>query len=116
MANLGKKGESLALSFLEEKGYAIEHHNYRYGRSEIDLIARFQNTLVFVEVKSRSNLDYGFPESFVSKSQEKRIMEAAEQYILDTNWEGNIRFDIISVETKPTLKITHFEDAILPYS
>jgi len=67
--------------------------------------------LVFVEVKSRKSNTFGFPESFVSDEQAERIMDAADEYTYSKNWEGNIRFDIVSIETGLNFKITHFEDA-----
>ena len=115
MANLGKKGEEMAVEYLKSQGYKIVDRNYRHARNEIDIISIIDNILVFVEVKYRTNLAYGFPESFVSKGQEKRITEAAENYIFEKNWQKNIRFDIISIESGKNTKITHFKDAILPY-
>lgn len=110
--DIGKKGEEKAEEFLKEKGFQILERNYRYKRSEIDLIGQKGNLLVFVEVKVRSNNDFGFPESFLSSQQAERIIEAAEEYQHQSKWSANIRFDIISIEGKgPGLKITHFEDA-----
>ena len=110
--DIGNTGEDEAVLFLESRGYEILERNYRYKRSEVDLIARKDNFLVFVEVKVRSSNAFGFPESFVSDSQVSRILEAAEEYQYLKGWTGNIRFDIISIEGKGTNKnITHFEDA-----
>jgi len=115
MVNLGKKGEEIAVEYLKKEGYEIVETNYRHGRNEIDIISKMGDLLVFVEVKARSNLQYGFPESFVSKKQEKRITQTAEHYIFENNWEQNIRFDVISIETTKGPRITHFKDAIIPY-
>jgi putative endonuclease len=109
----GAKGERLAAEFLEKKGFEIVARNYRYGRAEIDLIARRENWILFVEVKTRSSSSFGEPEEFVSASQVNRIYNAAEQFIYATDWRGHIRFDIVSVKLKDgETEIIHFEDAI----
>jgi len=106
---IGRSGEDKAILFLIANGYEILECNYRYGRSEIDIIVSKDGLLVFVEVKQRKNNRFGYPESFLSDAQIERIAEAAEQFIFEKNWEGNIRFDIISIEQEHG--ITHFEDA-----
>ena len=109
---VGKKGEDEAANYLLAKGFEILERNFRFKRNEVDIIARLENLLVFVEVKIRSSNLYGYPESFVSEGQVERIMETAEEYQHLINWKGDIRFDIISVEkTGKKLAINHFEDA-----
>ena len=63
-----------------------------------------------LEVKSRKNNNFGNPEDFVSKNQQRSIITVAEEYILQTNWQGLIRFDIIAI-TEKTNDLQHFEDA-----
>ena len=108
----GREGEQLAAQFLREKGYQILTYNYRYKRGEIDLIALQGVLLVFVEVKLRKNTTFGYPEEAVDAQKAKRIIQTAEQYILQHNWQGDIRFDIIAiVQSAPSKKvISHFED------
>jgi len=65
--------------------------------SEIDIIAEKENCLIFVEVKTRSSSAFGHPEEFVSRNQQKKILEAADFYIEKQDWQGDIRFDIISI-------------------
>lgn len=109
---VGKKGEDEAVKYLLEKGFEILERNFRFGRYEIDIIARYKNLLVFLEVKIRSSNLFGYPETFVSDSQVERILDTAEEYQHKTNWSGDIRFDIISIEKEGGgSKITHFEDA-----
>jgi putative endonuclease len=108
----GLEGEDAAAAFLINAGYEVVCRNYRYGRAEVDLIVNKGNWLVFVEVKTRSNCDFGFPEEFVDKAKEDNILMAAENYIYAANWEGNVRYDIISVlGTGFEKQIMHFEDA-----
>lgn len=108
----GDKGENLAANFLKEKGFEIVARNYRHRRAEIDIIARRGNWTIFVEVKTRSSITYGYPEEFVDSDQARRIFQAAEEYIFSTNWQGHIRFDIVSVRMGDVPEIIHFEDAI----
>jgi putative endonuclease len=105
----GQKAEEKAALFLREKGYQILEKNYRYKRSEIDIIARKENTLVFVEVKYRSKNSYGDPEASVDEKKEIQVLSGAENYIFDKDWNGEIRFDIISILSDSAIE--HFEDA-----
>lgn len=111
---LGRHGEDLATSFYVKMGFHILEKNYRHGRSEMDLIIQKGDELmVFVEVKSRANNNFGFPEIFVSQAQKKRLVELADYFVHENNWIGKIRFDIISIifkKNNPPI-IDHFEDA-----
>lgn len=107
----GNAGEKQAAAYLEGKGFEIIARNYRYRHAEIDLIAKKENLLVFVEVKTRRSSRFGEPESFVTSRKIAKIFEGAEQYIYETNWHGNIRFDIVSIKTGILAEIVHFEDA-----
>jgi putative endonuclease len=108
----GKQGELEATRHLREQGYEIMFRNYRYQHAEIDLIAKKGKLLVFVEVKTRTNLSYGNPEEFVSYTKAKLVMKAAEQYIFANDWQYDIRFDIIAVTIAGSeLRIKHIEDA-----
>lgn len=106
------EAENLAADFLKQQGYEIVARNYRYQRSEIDLIVRKENWLVFVEVKMRSSDAFGYPEEFVDYRKAKNIVFGAEQYTFEHNYEGNVRYDVVAISLrngKP--EIRHFEDA-----
>jgi putative endonuclease len=108
----GDFGEKLAAGLLIEKGYLIIESNYRYRRSEIDLIAEKDGILVFVEVKTRKNSRFGYPEDFVTERKVEMITSAAEQYVFENGWKNDIRFDIISILMgKEGNEIEHFIDA-----
>ena len=108
---IGKIGEELAVDFLIQKGYVLLKQNYRYGRGEIDIIVSQFDILVFVEVKARKNSYYGYPEeSAIQERKKEKIIETAEGYIMETNWEGKIQFDIISIILKKVPEIKHFRD------
>ena len=104
----GKEGESRAENFLKEKGYEIVARNYRFKRSEIDLIVMKEHWLVFVEVKMRTSSAFGHPEEAVNNAKRKKVMEGAAQYLIDSNWQGQVRYDIVAIKKK---EIVHFEDA-----
>lgn len=107
----GKEGEEQAAEFLKAKGYEIITRNYRHKHAEIDLIVRKDSFIVFVEVKTRSYSFYGEPEAFVDSKKAATVIRAAEQYTFEHQYEGNIRFDIVSVKIGANPEIVHFEDA-----
>lgn len=108
----GQKGERIASEYLQKQGYTILHKNYRYKRGEIDLIAKKESLLVFVEVKTRSTDTFGYPEEAVNLRKERMLLNAADEYIQQQNWKRDIRFDIIAVTlTTPEPFIHHIEDA-----
>lgn len=78
---LGVKGEILALEYLQSKDYTILEINWRFKRAEIDIIAKQQHTIVFVEVKTRSSDYFGFPETAVDESKQKLMALAAEEFM-----------------------------------
>ncbi len=108
----GSIGENLAAEFLVGKGFRVVARNFRWKRSEIDLIVQRDDWLIFVEVKTRHSNSYGEPESFVTDYQRHLIYEAAEEYIFSTDWRGHVRFDVVAVKPGPVPEIVHFEDAI----
>ena len=108
----GKEGEDLAASFLEQKGFRVLERNYRYKRSEIDLIVARGNWLVFVEVKARSSSAFGYPEEFVDYNKKKMIFIGADHYMNEKNWQGNVRYDIVAISLGyGNPEIHHVEDA-----
>jgi len=109
---VGNYGERKAAEYLISLGYDVLERNYRFGRAEIDIIAKFKQTMVFVEVKTRKNTNYGYPEDFVDEKKIERIQNAAEKYCLDNHWQSDIRFDIIAIVTNSrSFELEHFEDA-----
>ncbi len=114
--DFGKKGELIAEHFLKEKGYEILDQNWSHKKSEVDLIAYTNKKIVFVEVKTRSNNIFGEPEDFVSVHKQIQVELAANEYIHLMNFEGEIRFDIISVlfDSSGKYSIRHIEDTFWP--
>ncbi|MBP3942137.1 YraN family protein [Sphingobacteriaceae bacterium WQ 2009] len=94
---LGSYGESLAAIYIRSKGYQILHRNWRFKKLEVDIIAIDKGVLVFIEVKFRSSLAFGTPESFVSLRKQQFLFRAAEAYIYFYNWKGAARFDVVAI-------------------
>ena len=96
---IGKIGEDIACSYLEKNNYKIICRNYRDKTGEIDIIARdVTKEIVFIEVKTRQNLKYGYPIDAINKQKLIHICKTATLYILLNKLENNnIRFDAIEV-------------------
>lgn len=112
---LGKAGEDEAEAYLKRKGYVIAARNYRAKVGELDIIA-WENprTLVFVEVKTRTGLQYGKPAEAVNYYKRKNIIRTAQWYLMEKHLrECYCRFDIIEVYamTDGAWKIRHIEGA-----
>jgi len=112
----GDKGEVLAAEYLESKGYSIIKRNYRYGKGEIDIIAKDpqEEGLVFIEVKSRKSLEYGSPEEAITKNKIKQLKRIAELYLYENEIiEILCRFDVIAILMLPNQKpqIEHYVNA-----
>lgn len=109
---LGKLGEDLAAATLIRKGYEILKRNFVYEKAEIDIIARKDDLLVIVEVKTRNSVVFGDPQSFVSKGKIKLLVKAANEYVLQNDLDTEVRFDIIAVlKNKYSEQIEHYENA-----
>jgi putative endonuclease len=115
---LGRKGESLAKTFLESLGYEILDENWTHGKCEIDLVAYKDRVIIFAEVKTRTGNGFGEPEDFVDARKQRLLAQAADEYIYLMDHQGEVRFDIISIlfdkNANHTLK--HIEDAFWPSS
>lgn len=111
---LGKLGEEKAVEELRRRGLHILETNYRFGRGELDIIAKDGDVLVFVEVKSRLNLEMGDPVYGVTPAKVKQIKKVAELYAFDKGLnEYESRFDVVTVlfENPEDPKIEHYPDA-----
>ena len=109
---LGKLGEELSVNFLQKNGYEILETNWIFQKAEIDIIAKKENFLVIVEVKTRSSIDFGSPQDFVKPSKIQLLVKAANEYIIINDIDLDIRFDIIAISKEgKKFKIEHLEDA-----
>ncbi|NLJ20965.1 MAG: endonuclease [Bacteroidales bacterium] len=113
--DIGNEGEERAQAFLREKGYKIRHTNWRTQKFELDIVAEKDGLLIVVEVKTRSTETFEHPKDAVTPKKIRKIVQATQEYILQNNWQGETRFDIISViPSGQTFNIEHIEDAFLP--
>ncbi|TKB09164.1 YraN family protein [Desulforhopalus sp. IMCC35007] len=111
---LGQNGEADASSYLRKKGYKIITTNYRCKYGEIDIIAKNDEVLVFIEVKTRASKKFGSPAAAVDLRKQIQISKAAHHYLSELgNEEVDARFDVVSVlaEKDKKYKIEHIIDA-----
>lgn len=94
----GMEQEELAVRYLEEKGYQILERNYQIRTGEIDIIAKDQDCLVFVEVKYRQNEKHGNPLEAVDYRKQRKIFQTAQYYLYRHKlWDVSCRFDVIGI-------------------
>ncbi|MFA6261587.1 MAG: YraN family protein [Bacteroidia bacterium] len=111
----GQVGEDLAAAYLLRNGYQILVRNFRYGRMELDIVARLKDEIIFVEVKTRSDDDKAVPEKVVGRNKQRNIRVAAEYYMESNELALPARFDIIMVMKAGSFEIEHWEDAFYPF-
>lgn len=105
----GDSGEDLACRYLEKQGYKIIERNKHYSRfCEIDIIALYKDTHVFVEVKTRKTNAFGTPMEAIQR-RNLRIYTNAVQYYTSENKVKKYRIDVIGITIKPELKIEHLK-------
>ena len=110
---LGKWGEDVAASYLERLGYTILERDWKSGHRDLDIIALDGDTVVFVEVKTRSNRMFTDPEMAVDYQKIRHLQQAANHYIKYRHIDSDIRFDIITVvgTINDSPAIDHIKDA-----
>ncbi|HLD94270.1 MAG TPA: YraN family protein [Anaerolineales bacterium] len=113
--SLGRWGEDRAAEYLESKGYEILGRNLRTDYGEIDLLARQEMVIVFVEVKTRNTNHYGHPEESITPAKQQHMADAAESYLqnhpeLNADW----RVDVVSIlrRRNQPAEILHIENAL----
>jgi putative endonuclease len=113
----GKLGEDLAHRLLRRRGFTVIARNYRppAGGGEIDLIATDAGKLVFVEVKTRSSMEFGSPEEAVDSEKRAFIVRAARDYARrrEIPWE-QVRFDLVNVVLDDPPRVELMPDAFHP--
>jgi len=110
---VGKKGEEAALRFLKRKGYRILQKNYVCKMGEVDLIAKENDTLVFIEVKTRTSTTFGPPQLAVNAAKQVQLSQAALCFLKENKLEDvRARFDVIAILLGPEgEKIELIQDA-----
>jgi len=107
---VGKLGEKLAQKFLKKRGYRIRETNFHCRAGEIDIIARQKDYLVFVEVRTKSNLDFGTPEESITPAKKEKLIASAFTYI-NTHQKppSSWRIDVVAVEVDQSGKTKRIE-------
>jgi putative endonuclease len=111
---LGISGEEAAVRYLQRERFRIIRRGFRFHRGEIDIIAYDGETLVFVEVKTRQNLEGGRPEEAVTPAKQEQIRKVAEAYLaLNRIVDVPCRFDVLSLLGDPGegFAVRHIRDA-----
>ncbi len=94
---IGRDYEQRAIAFLQQHGFEILERNWQSGHKEIDIIARNDDLIVFVEVKASRSLSFGHPSERVNKQKVGHLVKAAQRYIMDHNiTDCDLRFDVIT--------------------
>ena len=94
---LGKIGENIAAQFLKSKGYALIEKNFRLKEGEVDLVCRKDAALVFVEVKTRTNQLFGWPEEAIGTAKLTKLESVAQAYCQHINHQGAWRIEVVSI-------------------
>lgn len=109
----GDAGEDLACRYLEKQGYEILERNKHYSKfCEIDIIAKYKKTVIFVEVKTRKTDNYGSPFEAITKNKYENIKKGV-QFYLSENKIKDYRIDVIGITLKPEIRINHLKNISL---
>lgn len=109
----GNKGEDIACRYLEKNGYQILERNKHYSKvCEIDIIAKFKNKIVFVEVKTRKTNAFGMPCEAITRTKYNNIKTGALSYLSENKYK-DFQIDVIGVTLLPELKIEHLRNISL---
>lgn len=97
--DIGMYGERIACEFLGKNGYDIVETNYRCASGEIDIVARQEDTLIFVEVRTKKSWQYGSPEESITEIKKDRLRAVAESYGQEhDNIPESWRIDFMGIE------------------
>ena len=110
---IGRLGELLAKEYLKNAGYTILAENYRTLLGELDLVIKKHDTIIFVEVRTRSTNSHGSPEESITKNKRDRLIRLALQYCAQhTLYARNLRFDVVAINIKgKKSEIKHISNA-----
>lgn len=113
---IGITGEEVASQYLEQLGYLILEKNWRIQRAEIDIIARWGDVLICIEVKTRTTDHFGEPYEFISRRKMRMLVDALTMYSQQIGHDGELRFDVMSIISfhPQSHRIMHMEDAFFP--
>lgn len=104
---VGHDAEKQAAQYLQQQGYAVQELNWKTRYCEIDIVAKKDKTIWFVEVKSRKNSSQGFGYEYVTPKKLQQMHFAAEMWVSSNNWSGDYRLAVISIDGN---EITFIDD------
>jgi len=109
----GDLGEDAAARYLEQRGFRVLDRNWRFRQWELDLVCMDGDTVVFVEVKTRSVTTMGTPADALDRKKQARLVKAASQYLTKKElWDEPCRFDLAAViDTGISMDVEHIENA-----
>jgi putative endonuclease len=113
---LGSWGEMLAETYLKDKGLILVGRNIHTHYGEIDLVMQEGETIVFIEVKTRTSFDFGTPEESITKRKKERMLKSALETMQGhAEWSGDYRIDVVAIfgqKGDPDPEILWFENAV----
>ena len=112
---IGRRGEAIAKRYLEGRGYMILEQNYRTKRAEIDLIARQDGVLIFVEVRTKHHEQFGSPEDTLNYKKRMKMLRNALAYVARARHRGAWRIDAVCVvlaQGQKAERIAHYENIV----
>ena len=114
--SVGDVGEEIARNFLKKKGYRIREKNFHCREGEIDLVAEIKNSLVFIEVRTKTTGEFGGPEESVTATKKDKLVKSALKYLVThKNLPQTWRIDFIGIELDDNYRanrVNHIENAI----
>jgi putative endonuclease len=114
--DLGNAGEQFAIAYLQKNGYLILEKNYRFLKAEVDVIAKKENTIIAIEVKTRSTDYFGDPQDFINQKKIKLLVSAMDNYVVERDLDVDVQFDIVAIiKQKHAFQIEHLKDAFLHF-
>ena len=110
-AALGRRSEELACAYLKREGYEIEARNVRYKVGELDIVAKENSALCFIEVRSKTSSEFGTALESITLPKRRRFIKAVTWYLNSRRpaWQGDVRFDVVAIDIdaqgEPKLKL-----------
>jgi len=103
--SVGKLGENIAREYLKNKGYNIIEQNYRTKYAEIDLVAKKDNILAFIEVRTKTGEQFGTPEETINMDKKRRLKMNSMAYVARKKWKGLYQIDAICIVLNPNQEL-----------
>lgn len=113
-SHLGQKGEDMACSYLENKGFVLVQKNFRCRKGEVDLIMKDGEILVFIEVKYRRSLHFGSPFEAIDIKKQEKLLDVSRYYLYTQAYKGPLRFDAVGIQKHANgHRIEHLTDILM---